>query len=161
MGIICGAKKRRRRRGVLEDVDAIGLSFEVNAIKLYEGPSSCDQICTMFKIPDNRCDALCEKTYRRFLQVLYLRLCTNMLLFQIYICVYSLIANKLWQALMVFTKTTIDQLFSNTSKVTFHSANRVFEYEAGTLETSEVIVDCPVGMKLETTAEGESGTCSK
>ena len=116
VGIICGATRRRRKRGVTEEIDEVNVFFEFASKQI--PPSECDKICTMLRIPSARCEALCVPTYKRFLK-----------------------------ALMHHTKQSVESLFADRRKVSFRSGQHAFMYNPGTLQTSEVIVDCPPGMK--------------
>ena len=54
VGIICGRTTRRRKRGVMEEVDEIGFQFDVTALKIKEKLKDCEAICEFLNIPENR-----------------------------------------------------------------------------------------------------------
>ena len=72
MGIICGNKVRRRKRGVMEEVSSVNIEFDVNSIKLGENPKKdCPRICKSLRIPDRSCDTYCIPAYKRWVPILF------------------------------------------------------------------------------------------
>ncbi|XP_013393808.1 sushi, von Willebrand factor type A, EGF and pentraxin domain-containing protein 1 [Lingula anatina] len=120
VGIICGHTKRRRRRGIEEEIDEIGFLFDVSAHKVEDKAKDCDKICRFLRIPQYRCSSLCERTYKRFLK-----------------------------AAVLYSKRKIHEIFTQEEgrRAAFTSANRDFEPED--VAISDVIVDCEAGMKVQ------------
>ena len=67
--------------------------------------------------------------------------------FQMVTKLYAL--NCCYQALMKFTKRSMENLFANARKVSFRSGAHAFIHSRNSLKMSDVIVGCPFGMKYD------------
>ncbi|XP_013391007.1 sushi, von Willebrand factor type A, EGF and pentraxin domain-containing protein 1 [Lingula anatina] len=126
VGIICGrTTKRRRRRGVVEELQSVDFKFDVEANK-GAGQTFTQRdrknICIFLRIPDRHCEILGDKvfkTYKRFLK-----------------------------AAVMNAKRVLERLYrERLGALAFNAANRDFEPQQNGLDASGVETVCPKAMK--------------
>ena len=69
MGIICGRKVVRTKRGIRETLSSVNIGFEVQSIDGGDDTrKDCPRICAFLKIPQHSCDTYCVSAYNKYVQ---------------------------------------------------------------------------------------------